>query len=387
MSEQVLIAGGDVILGEEPEKFLAGVAPILKNADVRLAQLECPYIDKATEQMDPSRETRNLGPLKGLFDVMTLAGNHLYDFGENGVRDTLRWLDGAGILHTGGGMNLAEAEKPAIFVKEGVRYGFLNFNCVGSELMHASENKAGCAFANTTSVCMVTSIIEPYFAKGEIPIPEGSKGVMISYPRPEYYIRVGDLVAELRPSCDVLSVYFHKGAVHKPALVEPYERLISRIAIDAGADVVFSSHAHILRGVEIYKGRTIFHGLNNFAVWAPLLSPNYKGKFNKTEFSDQEEWNRKRIARFGFVPDPDYPTYPFHPESVHTAAAKCIVRDGKIAETRLIPLLVGKDGVTRVLHRDELGQKTFDYIVRITDSQNLNVRYEWKGDEMVIIER
>ena len=199
MSEQVLIAGGDVILGEEPEKFLAGVAPILKNADVRLAQLECPYIDKATEQMDPSRETRNLGPLKGLFDVMTLAGNHLYDFGENGVRDTLRWLDGAGILHTGGGMNLAEAEKPAIFVKEGVRYGFLNFNCVGSELMHASENKAGCAFANTTSVCMVTSIIEPYFGKGEIPIPEGSKGIMISYPRPEDYIRVGDW-SELRPS-------------------------------------------------------------------------------------------------------------------------------------------------------------------------------------------
>jgi poly-gamma-glutamate synthesis protein (capsule biosynthesis protein) len=154
----------------------------------------------------------------------------------------------------------------------------------------------------------------------------------------------------------------------------------------AGADVVFSPRAYPAWSGN-YKGRTIFHGLNNFAVWAPLLSPNYKGKFNKTEFSDQEEWSRKRIARFGFVPDPDYPTYPFHPESVHTAAAKCIVRDGKIAETRLIPLLVGKDGVTRVLHRDELGQKTFDYIVRITDSQNLNVRYEWKGDEMVIIER
>ena len=378
-----LLVGGDTILGEEPEKYFEGVDEILKNADVRVAQLETPYIEKADDNMDPTRELRNLFPLKGRFDVITLAGNHLYDFGTPGVADTTRWLRENGILYCGADMNLELAERPAIFEKNGVKFGFLNYNCVGPAHMYASETKAGCAYVNHLPACIVDNI-DSLAMDNNLDDLAGKHGHFEEYPRLGDYMRMMDQIAALRPKCDVLSVYFHKGIVHKPAVVLEYERFISRVAIDSGADAVFASHAHILRGCEFYKGRPIFHGLNNFVACVPLLSPNYKGKFTKTEFSDQEEWNRNRVKRFGFVPDPDYPTYPFHPEAIYTVASKCIIEDGKITENRLIPIIYEKSGVPYVVKRGNGGERVMEYLTQITDSQNLNACYEWDGDEIVI---
>ncbi|MBP5255887.1 MAG: CapA family protein, partial [Clostridia bacterium] len=144
---------------------------------------------------------------------------------------------------------------------------------------------------------------------------------------------------------------------------------------------------HLLHGCEIYKGRAIYHGLNNFVMWVPSLSPNYKGKRDKDmDSSNNEEWVKKRVERFGFVPDPDYPTYPFHPDSIYTAAAKCIIEGGKITDTLLVPILVGKDGVSRVVGPENGGQAVFDYLVSITEQAGLNARYEWAGEDIRIVE-
>ena len=384
--KQTLLVGGDTILGTDPEKYFEGVKDLLASADVRVAQLEVPYIDKADDNMDPTRETQYLFPLKGRFDVMTLAGNHLYDFGTPGVRDTTKWLRENGILYCGADMNLELAEKPAIFEKDGVKYGFLNYNCVGPQHMYATETKAGCAYVDHNRVVIALDVPQDKHF-GAIDDLAGYKGQVEDFPRVEGYLKMQDHIAALRPQCDVLSVYFHKGIVHKHAVVLPYERFVSRVAIDAGADAVFASHAHILRGCEFYKGRPIYHGLSNFVTWVPLLSPNFKGKFTKTEFSDQEEWNKNRVKRFGFVPDPEYPTYPFHPEAIYTMAAKCIVEDGKIIENRLIPIIYEKSGVPYVVTRANGGETVFEYIKSITDEENLNAKYEWDGDEIVMTQK
>ena len=55
------------------------------------------------------------------------------------------------------------------------------------------------------------------------------------------------------------------------ALIVPYEKQIARAAVDAGADVVISHHAHILRGIEMYKGKAIYHGLGTAAHQAIRL--------------------------------------------------------------------------------------------------------------------
>jgi poly-gamma-glutamate synthesis protein (capsule biosynthesis protein) len=156
------------------------------------------------------------------------------------------------------------------------------------------------------------------------------------------------------------------------------------MAVDNGADTVIGTHSHILHGLEMYKGRAIYHGLNNFIMYTPQLSPLYKGQVKDTATSHNAEWVKKRVERFGFVPDPEYPTYPFHPDSVHCACAKLIIREGKIAEYRLVPMLVEKDGAPCVHGCDEKGRATADYLRRITAEAGLNARLRWAGDELVV---
>ncbi len=386
------IFGGDTSVGDDSAKYFQGVAPMLKAADVRMAQLETPYAKEISEYASASRNLKVLEPMVGLFDLMTLSGNHFYDLGEGGVKDTIEWLDSKGIAHAGGGSNLAEAKQPAFFEKDGVKFGVLAYNAVGPKSSFAGPDKGGDAFVN--------------FTRGHIPVDEDvsrhecdnydfKKPVHIdgdfnrdNFADPTSLLSMADDIAALRPLCDVLVVYYHKGKVHRPADVSDLERLMCHMAIDAGADIVFATHSHLLRGCEIYKGRTIYHGLNNFVMWVPGLSPFYKGKRDKDMASaNGEEWVQKRVERFGFIPDIEYPTYPFHPDSKYTAAAKCIVEDGKITETKFVPILVNKEGVSNVVGPENGGQAVFDYIVSITEQAGLNVRYEWDGDDIRIIEK
>lgn len=170
--------------------------------------------------------------------------------------------------------------------------------------------------------------------------------------------------------------------VHQPVEVAEHERLLTHIAVDAGADVVFASHAHLLRGCEVYKGKTIYHGLNNFVQWNPKLSPAYSGKRGLDPVYDA--WIAKRVERFGFIPDPEYPTYPFHPDSIYTVAAKCVIEDKQLVKTLLVPMIVPKSGITQVVQRRSGGQQIFDYMRMITKEARLNAEYEWEGDDILI---
>ena len=79
-------------------------------------------------------------------------------------------------------------------------------------------------------------------------------------------------IEALRAQVDVLTVAFHKGVAHTPALLAMYERKVAKAAIEAGADIIVGHHAHILRGIEIYKGKPIFHGLGNFVTVTRALN-------------------------------------------------------------------------------------------------------------------
>lgn len=91
-----------------------------------------------------------------------------------------------------------------------------------------------------------------------------------------------------------------------------------------------------------------------------------------------------RIELFGFVPDPEYPTYPFHPEAIYTIVAKCIVENKKITGVTYIPCIVNKKGQTEVVKHDERGQQVFDYMKKITEGAGLNAKFSWAGDEVKI---
>lgn len=372
-----ILLTGDIILGDDPEYYLSGVRKTLEQSDVVLGQLEVPYSDRAPELEGLSRTPRALEPLANYVDALTLVSNHLLDGGAVGVEDTLAWMKEHHIPVTGGGMTLEEASRPVILEHDGVKIGYISYNCVGPKETYASASAPGNPYVQIIS----------HFEMGMVANPGGAPDRIYTWPEPESFKRMKREIGELRKKVDLVVVYFHKGIVHKPVKLADYEQIVSYAAIEAGADVVSSSHSHILHGVEIYKDKTIFHGLNNFVAWVPSLAPGFKRRGGRdTELFNPEEWVRKRVERFGFVPL-DYPTYPFHPEAVYTMAGKCIVEDGRIIQTRCIPMMVGRDGVTRTVTRDNGGQEVMDYLQKITEGADLNGAFHWDGDEIVISER
>ena len=113
-----MMAVGDLVLQlPDPETYFEFTAPLLNSADVVIG-----------------------------FDVITLAGNHLWDSGPAGVEDTISGLENLGIAFTGAGMNIREARKPALVKRNDTVFGFLSYNCVGPRESWATEKKSGCAY-------------------------------------------------------------------------------------------------------------------------------------------------------------------------------------------------------------------------------------------------
>ncbi len=360
-----LLAVGDIILGANAAPYFEFVTPVLQAADVVLGQLEVPYTTRDRYAVALHRVPDNLAPLISAgFDVLTLASNHISDAGEAGIEDTLAWLRAHRIACTGGGMDSAEAKRPVVLECEGTRFGFLNYNCVGPKETWATSEKPGCAYIH---------IITHYELDHATP---GGPPNIYTWAESKTLRAMVDDIHRLRAQCDVLVVSLHKGIAHTPAKLAEYEHQVSYAAIDAGADLVVAHHAHILKGIELYKGKTIFHGLCNFVTWLPLLAPKPD--------QDPLSWARRRRELFGFEPDPAYPTYPFHPEAKYTLIAKCVVQDGRILQTGYIPCLVNRQGQTEVLRHDERGQEVFDYVEKISREAGLNTWFRWDGDEVLV---
>ncbi len=375
MNDFTLVATGDIILGEKPELYFTGVRNMLLDADVRVGQLEVPYSDSAPELADLHRQTSNLRPMKNYFDIVSLAGNHIYDAKETGVIETMEWLKTNGIQYFGAGINITEARNATIIEKNDTRIGFLSYNCTGPEIMTATATKPGCAGLD----------IITHYELGDIANPGGPPSKIYSWPEPAGLRKMTDEIKSLRSRCDILCLYLHKGLVHKPVKLADYEQPVCYSAIDAGADIIFSAHPHILHGIELYKEKTIYHSLGNFIAWVPSLNPNFKAdKGIKNEFFDPEEWAKSRIERFGFIPDPDYPTYPFHKEAIYCITAKCLISRKKITQTRYIPMIVNKNGIPEVVSKRDGGQRVFDYVKLITERASLNADFFWDNDEIVI---
>ena len=95
-------------------------------------------------------------------------------------------------------------------------------------------------------------------------------------------------VTALRDKVDVLSVSLHKGVGFLHAALSSHEHTIAHAAIDAGADIIFGHHGHILKGVEVYKGKAIFHDLSNFMAVSSLDGKPYFRYGSKKEHRVQK---------------------------------------------------------------------------------------------------
>jgi poly-gamma-glutamate synthesis protein (capsule biosynthesis protein) len=207
------------------------VTDALKSVDVVFANLETPITpgrtietDELVFRSDPSaaQSLRNAG-----VSVVSLANNHVPNFGEQGILDTVRYLDGTGVQHAGAGKDLEAALTPAVIESHGLKLAFLAFNDtdVAPASYGAGANRAGTALIN---IDRMTRAVE--FAK-----------------------TIADLVI----------VSMHAGVEYAQA-PNVSQQKFARAAIDAGADLVIGHHPHVVQTVEKYKGKWILYSLGNF---------------------------------------------------------------------------------------------------------------------------
>lgn len=326
----ILLAGDLILDVPEPDHWLSGIAPAVRQADIAIGHLEVPHT-RATAALEgdvpaPGADPANLAALaRAGFDVVTLGGNHITDCGAQGIADTISELDRLGIAHCGAGADLATARAPAIVASAGRRLAVLSYNCVGPENGWAANGRAGAAYLPLET------------RDGSSARPTAPFEAMAPTARE----MLATDIAMARQRAELVIVALHKGIVHTPAVLAPYERPLAHAAIDAGADAVAGHHAHIVKGIEHYRGRPIFHGLGNGCVVTHALSPGQ-------DHSARAAWVEKRKALFGFEPDPAYSLAPFHPEAVNAMLGRLLWHANGAVEAGFLPVDVEPPGRPRL---------------------------------------
>ena len=348
-----LLFTGDLVLDEpRPEYWLEGIAPALLGADVVIGHLEVPHTTRHSELRSdvpaPGADPAHIAALaKAGFHAVSLAGNHMADCGAVGIDDTLAALDSAGIIHNGAGRDLQAASAPGLFSRNGRRLVLLSYNCVGPEESWASDTRAGTAYVR-------------------IETADGSRiapAAPLERPDRESLSSLSRDITRQRGDGAIVIVALHKGIVHTPARLAPYEREVAHAAIDAGADIVIGHHAHIVRGIEFHRGKPIFHGLGNGCVVTRALSP-------EGDDPARAAWALRRQQLFGFTPDPAYYLAPFHPQAVNAMLGRVRVDDDGALRTGFVPVHVDAPGRPRIASATE-APDIVRYIERITTEAGL----------------
>ena len=230
----------------------------LKPYDIFFANLEGTVSDKGKDgggkfsfHMDP----KVINALKEAgVDIVSVANNHVGDWGRTAYIDTLSRLKDAGILYTGGGINRIEAETPTIIEKNGIKLGFLGFSDVGPSWMPASDKNAGLLLAQDT--------------------------------------RFEEIIQNASSQVDYLIVSFHFGDEYK-VIHNARQEYLAHKAVDNGAKIVIGHHPHVPQDTEIYKDGFIAYSLGNFVFDQSWSEATMKGMLLEMTINKKGEISTK----------------------------------------------------------------------------------------------
>jgi hypothetical protein len=357
---------GDVLIDrEKPETIFAHTAKFLNSADIIFANAEQMYSDKgkASPVHTVPTDPRNIPALlyAGI-DVLSLANNHAIDWGTEALTDTIARLRAAGLPTVGVGKNISEAHQPVILERKGTKVGFLAYGCIGPAGTEAEADKPGIAAVRAWTIYE------------QIDYQPGTPPNIITVPYPQDLIKMIEDVRKLKSQVDVVIVSFHWGQHFLPRIIPMYCYEVGRAAIDAGADLILGGHPHILKGIEVYKGKVIFYSTGNFALELTPKVWNAPGAPQKT----------KKLYHY-YPLDPEYPNYPMPRESRATLIVKALIENGQINQVSYVPCYINKQSEPEIVTRqDARGQEVYSYIQDISRSEELPVHFSWQNDEVLI---
>lgn len=235
---------GEVIKNQGPDYPWEQLRDILAAADITVGNLECAVGSGNHRPMSGKQFTFLANPqaLAGAKNagvtVLTLANNHILDYGPEALLETIRHLDEHGIRHTGAGVDITTATKPVIVDVADMQVGVLAFAYV--------------------------------FPSGDWVAGRGKPGLGSGYD----YNRVYESVSTLSEQTDLTIVSLHWGRelADKPS---PDQQKLARQLVDLGADIVLGHHPHVLQGLERYKHGLIAYSTGNFIF---TLSTDTRGR-------------------------------------------------------------------------------------------------------------
>lgn len=317
---------------------------LLAAGHVRFANCEGVYADDVVATTTSLALIAPEEASKGLagqgFDVMSCANNHILDGGADGLRSTIGALRALGIATTGAGTALSEAESPAIVDVEGSRIAFLAFSSVHPNAYAASHDRPG---------------LNPLATD------------------PPDTDRLGRLVSSAADRADYVIVSMHWGNGVTPMHLNDYERVLARRAIDQGAHSVICHHHHCVRGIDIHKGRPIFHGVGHFAFEIPGLD-----RLGGEEFLAEQ---RKRNGDYAMYERKGFPSLPFHEESRSSMVAIVNLHGGEVCGFGFVPCALHPDSRVEPLDASTpAGAAVVDYITAATAAAGLPTSYRIEGE-------
>jgi poly-gamma-glutamate synthesis protein (capsule biosynthesis protein) len=271
---------GDVMLGRgvTGRPALSATARRLAAADLTVGNLESTLSDDGAPTQDdafhapPSvrGDLRHAG-----FDALSLANNHVGDYGDRALLETVRLLDEARLPTFGAGRDLAAARRPVVLERHGTSFGFVGFNAIG-ETPEAAPGRPG---ALSVSMPPRTGPLD----RAELD-------------------RVLADVRRLARRVDVVVVLPHWGTqyTNRP---EPVQGVVARALVHAGADLVVGGHPHWVQGASMAGDALVVNSLGNFVFDMDFMAETQEGLMLEATF-----WGDRLVAA-DFVPyriDPAY---------------------------------------------------------------------------------
>ena len=258
-------SAGDALTKQGAEgSFDEEALSIMRDADLFVVNNEFAYTSRGTavsKQYNFRADPKNAQILKDMgADLVTLGNNHTYDYGEEGLLDTLDTLDSAGVPYIGAGKNLEEASAPAIYTIDGFRISLVN----AESILFNSGPPAQCA-------------------------QEGKPGTFDCY-RPEMLF---EAVRKAKEQSDYCITVLHWGSEGKSTPNEK-QLMLSRGAAEAGADLIIGGHPHVLQTIGRAGTVPVVYSLGNYL----FHSGTYDTGVIQAVFRPSE----KRLESLRFVP-------------------------------------------------------------------------------------
>lgn len=305
------------------------------------------------------------------FDVVSFASNHALDYGRTAFNDTLKYIREAGLYLTGAGENESISRSYPIIDVKGTKVAFLGFCSILPQGFWAEEARPGVNPARGITAYTAVEHDQP-----------GTPCRVFTFPHPDDLKRMTEDIQEAKKKADIVIVSMHWGVHFVEGAIADYQRYYAHFAIDAGADLILGHHAHILKPIEVYKGKAIFYSLGNFAMEEPssmLQDQKMKGQDMATSKSHKE---MTKISAGFETSKRDFPM-----DSYMTMVAKWEIEDKKITKVSYLPAYLPVDCSPYILmSNDPMFNKINDYMVKITKDQGMDTKiYRPEGDEVILV--